>query len=177
MKLPFEIDLKNKVAVVTGGGGVLCSSFAKAIAKCGAKVAILDLNCDAAQLVADEITKDGGIAIGISANVLDKESLNNAKSIINDKLGSVDILLNGAGGNNPKGTTSKEYYNIGDENIEGVKTFFDLDPEGKIFKMMDFTPRGGDVADPWYTGDFKTTYADIEEACTVLFEKLLEKDV
>ena len=133
MKLPFEIDLKNKVAVVTGGGGVLCSSFAKAIAKCGAKVAVLDLNGEAAQLVADEITKDGGTSMGISANVLDKESLNRAKDLINDKFGSVDILLNGAGGNNPKGTTSKEYYNIGDENIEGIKTFFDLDPDGISF--------------------------------------------
>ena len=62
-------------------------------------------------------------------------------------------------------------------NIRNMNRIFGADPEGKIFKMMDFTPRGGDVADPWYTGDFKTTYADIEEACTVLFEKLLEKDV
>lgn len=133
MKLPFEIDLKDKVAVVTGGGGILCSAFAKAIAMCGAKVAVLDLNEEAAKEVAEDITKNGETAIGIGANVLKKESLENAKRIINDKLGSVDILLNGAGGNNPKGTTSKDYYNIGDENLEDVKTFFDLDPEGVEF--------------------------------------------
>lgn len=133
MNLPFEIDLKDKTAVVTGGGGVLCGGFAKAIAKTGAKVAVLDLNEAAAQKVADEITEAGGIAIGVSANVLKKESLENAKKIVNEKLGSVDILLNGAGGNNPKGTTSKEYYDMGDENIKDITTFFDLDPEGISF--------------------------------------------
>jgi len=133
MKLPFDIDLKDKVAVVTGGGGVLCSAFAKAIAACGAKVAVLDLNEEAAKKVADEIIADGGNAIGVSTNVLEKESLENAKKIINEKLGSVDILLNGAGGNNPKGTTSKDYYNIGDEDLTDVKTFFDLDPKGVEF--------------------------------------------
>ena len=65
--------------------------------------------------------------------MLDKESLEKAKRIINEKFGTVDILLNGAGGNNPKGTTSKDYYEIGDENIEGIKTFFDLDPSGIEF--------------------------------------------
>ena len=133
MKLPFDITLKDKVAVVTGGGGVLCSMFAKAIATCGAKVAILDLNEEAAKKVADEITADGGIAIGVAANVLSKESLEDAKKIVNEKLGKVDILLNGAGGNNPKGTTSNEYYNPKDEDIEGVKTFYDLDPDGISF--------------------------------------------
>lgn len=133
MNLPFNIDLKDKVAVVTGGGGVLCSYFAKTIASCGARVAILDLNLDAALKVADEIKNDGGTAIGISANVLNKESLEEAKKIINDSLGSIDILLNGAGGNNPKGTTSKEYYEIGDETKEDVKSFFDLDPDGISF--------------------------------------------
>lgn len=133
MKLPFNIDLSGKVAVVTGGGGILCSEFAKAIAKCNAKVAILDLNGEAAQKVADEINADNGIAIGISCNVLQKESLENAKKIINEKLGTVDILLNGAGGNNPKGTTSRDYYDPEDEKIEDVKTFFDLDPEGVGF--------------------------------------------
>ncbi len=133
MKLPFEIDLKNKVAVVTGGGGILCSEFAKAIAKCGARVAILDLNDDAAKMVAADIVSDGGTAIGIGCNVLQKDSLENAKAIINKELGTVDILLNGAGGNNPKGTTSNDYYSPDDENLEGVKTFFDLDPQGIEF--------------------------------------------
>lgn len=133
MKLPFEIDLKNKVVVVTGGGGVLCGGFAKVIAKTGASVAILDLNESAAQVIADEITADGGTAIAVGANVLNRESLENAKQIVNKKFGSVDILLNGAGGNNPKGTTTKEYYDIGDEDIKDITSFFDLDPEGVSF--------------------------------------------
>lgn len=133
MKLPFEIDLSGRVAVVTGGGGILCSGFSNVIAQCGAKVAVLDLNGEAAQKVADEITSEGGTAIGISTNVLEKESLVNAKKIINEKLGKIDILINGAGGNNPKGTTSKDYYEIGDEAREDVKSFFDLDPAGIEF--------------------------------------------
>ncbi len=133
MNLPFKIDLSNKVAAVTGGGGILCSNFAKVIAECGAKVAVLDLNGDAANKVADEIKAAGGIAIGVSANVLQKESLEEAKKIINEKLGKIDILINGAGGNNPKGSTSKDYYEIGDEEREDVKSFFDLDPAGIEF--------------------------------------------
>lgn len=133
MKLPFEIDLKNKVVVVTGGGGVLCSVFAEAIASTGASVAILDLNGEAANAVAEKINNDGGKAIGISANVLDKDSLQNAKQIINDTFGTVDILLNGAGGNNPKGTTTNDYYNPNDDMSEDIRTFFDLDPDGVEF--------------------------------------------
>ena len=133
MNLPLNIDLKGKVAVVTGGGGILCSSFAQAIAKSGAKVAVLDLNEDAANKVAEEITNDGGVAIGIKTNVLDKKSLEDAKKIVNKKFGTVDILINGAGGNNPKGTTSKDYFEKEDLLKEDVKTFFDLDPEGVGF--------------------------------------------
>ena len=133
MKLPFMIDLTGKTAVVTGGGGVLCSAFAKAIAQTGAAVAVLDLNEDAAKSVAAQINEDGGKAIGIAANVLEKESLEKAKKIINDAFGTVDIFLNGAGGNNPRGTTSKDYFDPSDEAIEGVKTFFDLDPSGIEF--------------------------------------------
>lgn len=133
MNLPFNIDLNNKVAAVTGGGGILCSGFSKVLAQCGAKVAVLDLRGENAQAVADEINKSGGEAIGISANVLDKESLLNSKKEINEKFGKIDILINGAGGNNPKGTTSKDYYEAGDETKEDVKTFFDLDPSGIEF--------------------------------------------
>lgn len=133
MNLPFNIDLNNKIAAVTGGGGILCSGFSKVLAQCGAKVAVLDLRGENAQAVADEINKSGGEAIGISANVLDKESLLNAKKEINEKFGKIDILINGAGGNNPKGTTSKDYYEAGDETKEDVKTFFDLDPSGIEF--------------------------------------------
>ena len=133
MNLPFDIDLKDKVAVVTGGGGVLCAMFAKALAKAGAKVAILDLREDAAAQVAKEIEEEGGIAIGVGANVLELESLQNAHKIVEEKLGSCDILLNGAGGNNPRGTTTKDYLELADLENEEIKTFFDLDPKGVEF--------------------------------------------
>ncbi|MBQ3038790.1 MAG: SDR family oxidoreductase [Clostridia bacterium] len=133
MKLPFEIDLNGKVAVVTGGGGVLCGIFAKALAYCGASVAVLDLKKEAADKVADEIKKDGGTAIGVCANVLDRKSLEDAKKQVNSELGSCDILLNGAGGNNPKGTTTKEYYELGDEDKSDLVSFFDLDADGVSF--------------------------------------------
>ena len=131
MKLPFQIDLSNKVCVVTGGSGVLCSMFARAIAQTGAKVAILDLNEAAAQKVADEITAQGGTAIGVSANVLETESLEQAKAVVNKTFGSVDILINGAGGNNPKATTDDEFF--APETLGKMKTFFDLDKAGVEF--------------------------------------------
>lgn len=134
MQIPFSIDLKDKVAIVTGGGGVLGRIFAKALASCGAIVAILDLNKENAQKVADEIVEAGGKAIGVEANVLDKESLSRAKKIINDKLGYCDILINGAGGNHPKGTTTKEYLELKDIPAkEDIITFYDLDPKGIEF--------------------------------------------
>ncbi len=125
--------LENKVCVVTGAGGVLCSSFAEELAKNGGKVALLDLNKDAAQAVADKINAEGGKAIAVGCNVLDKASLESAKAEVNAAFGKTDILINGAGGNNPKGTTDKEYYEEGDLDIEGLKTFFDLDPDGVRF--------------------------------------------
>ena len=128
-------NLKGRVAVVTGGGGVLCGDFAKALAKQGVKVAVLDLNEAAAQKVADEIVKDGGVAIAVGCNVLEKESMEKAREIINEKLGTCDILLNGAGGNNPKGTTTKETLEKIDliEKNDDIKTFFDLDANGISF--------------------------------------------
>lgn len=128
-------NLKGRVAVVTGGGGVLCGDFAKALARQGVKVAVLDLNEAAAQKVADEITGNGGTAIAVGCNVLEKESMEKAREIVNEKLGTSDILLNGAGGNNPKGTTTKETLEKIDlvEKNDDVKTFFDLDPQGISF--------------------------------------------
>ena len=128
-------NLKGRVAVVTGGGGVLCGDFAKTLAKQGVKVAVLDLNEAAAQKVADEINADGGVAIAVGCNVLEKESMENARAIINEKLGTCDILLNGAGGNNPKGTTTKETLEKIDliEKNDDIKTFFDLDANGISF--------------------------------------------
>ena len=128
-------SLNGKVAVITGGGGVLCSGFAKTLAKQGVKVAVLDLHEAAAQKVADEIVADGGTAIAVGCNVLEPDSMKAARDIIAEKLGTCDILLNGAGGNNPKGTTTKETLEKIDliEKDENVKTFFDLDPQGISF--------------------------------------------
>ncbi len=134
MKLPFNIDLKDKVVVVTGGGGVLCSTFAKALAQNGAKVAVLDLTEEKANIVAEEIISEGGIAIGVGANVLEADSMEKARITVLEKLGPCDILINGAGGNSPKGTTTKEY--LFKEDVagkEGLTTFFDLDPKGIEF--------------------------------------------
>lgn len=131
MKLPFEIDLKDKVVVVTGAGGVLCSMFAEALAKTGAKIALLDINEAAAKENADKIVKDGGIAKGYMCNVLDKESIEKAHADILTDFGTCDILINGAGGNNPKATTDNEYFNADD--MGKMKTFFDLDKDGVEF--------------------------------------------
>ncbi len=130
MKLPLNVDLTGKVAVITGAGGVLCSAFSVALAQCGAKVAVLDLNIDAAQKVADEITAAGGCAVAVKVNCLEMESLQAAHDVVLEKLGPCDILINGAGGNNPRGTTDDEQF---DAKIEGIKTFFDLDPAGVRF--------------------------------------------
>lgn len=124
--------MNSKVIVLTGAGGVLCSTLAKALAKEGHKIAVLDLKKDAAQQVADEISSSGGVAIGVVANVLEKESLQAAKKEINTQLGPCDILINGAGGNHPLGTTSNPYLEEQDlaNTTEGFKTFFDLDTAG-----------------------------------------------
>lgn len=135
MSVPFKVDLQGKVAVVTGGGGILCGIMAKALAECGAKVAILDLREENANKVADEIKAAGGIAIGVAANVLEYDSLKTAEQTVCEKLGPCDILINGAGGNSPKGTTSREYLFKEDLAKAGkeLTTFFDLDPVGVGF--------------------------------------------
>ena len=125
----------SKVIVLTGAGGVICSTLAKALAKEGHKIAVLDLRKEAAEKVAEEIREDGGVAIGIEANVLIKESLIEAKKEVNKSLGLCEILINGAGGNHPLGTTSNP--NFLEEDLTNketdFKTFFDLDPEGIKF--------------------------------------------
>jgi len=125
----------SKVIALTGAGGVLCSTLAKALAKQGHKIAVLDLKLEAAKQVANEINEEGGNAIGVMANVLDKASLEAAKTEINAKLGSCDILINGAGGNHPLGSTSNPF--LLEEDLkntkEGFKTFFDLNIEGIKF--------------------------------------------
>jgi NAD(P)-dependent dehydrogenase (short-subunit alcohol dehydrogenase family) len=135
MKLPFNIDLNNKVVVVTGGAGVLGSSWVDALAECGAKVAILGRSIENAERKAAEVVANGKTAIGVEANVLDKASLKQAHEIILEKFGPCDILINGAGGNNPKGTTTKEYLyeeDLKEENKDLI-TFFDLDEDGIRF--------------------------------------------
>lgn len=126
--VPFKVDLSDKVIALTGAGGVLISEFAKALAECGAKVALLDINLAAAQKVAEEI---GENAIAIETNALSTESLENAKSIINNTFGKVNFLVNGAGGNNPKATTENE--NMTPDIADDVKTFFKLDEAGLRF--------------------------------------------
>lgn len=130
--LPVGVDLKGKVAVVTGAGGVICSMLVEALAAAGAKVALLDLNGERAEEFAKQIVKDGGVAKGYSANVLNKQSLADChKQVLND-LGKCDILVNGAGGNNPKAQTDKEYFENGDIDAD-TKSFFDLDEGGVQF--------------------------------------------
>jgi len=142
--MPFNHpNLNERVAVITGGGGVLCGDFAKVLAAQGVKVAVLDLNLEAAQAVADEITNSGGTALAIQCDCLNKPSIEAAHAKITAKLGSCDILVNGAGGNHPSGTTSKEALESVDlENTsEDIKTFFDLDPAG-ISRVFDLNFQG-----------------------------------
>ncbi len=128
----LNTDLSGKVAVVTGAGGVLCSAFAKVLARAGAKVALLDINLEAAQGFADEITAEGGIAKAFSCNVLDKDICYAVADEVEAAFGKCDILVNGAGGNNPKATTDKEYFELGDIDAD-TKSFFDLDAAGVGF--------------------------------------------
>lgn len=132
MSLTFGTDLSGKVAVVTGAGGVLCGMFAKTLAAAGAKVAVLDLNEAAAEAVAAEITAAGGIAKAYKANVLERDSLEAAHAKVLVELGPCDILINGAGGNNAKANTTKEYFEMGDIEADTV-SFFDLDQDGVQF--------------------------------------------
>lgn len=131
MTSPFTHDFSGKVVVVTGAGGVLCSYFAKEYARAGAKVALLDLNQEAAQGYADEIVAAGGEAKAYKANVLELDSLRAAKEAVVADLGPVDILVNGAGGNSPRATTDNEFHET--DLPEGTKSFFDLEQKGIEF--------------------------------------------
>lgn len=132
----LSTDLHGKVAVVTGAGGVLCSALAKTLARAGAKVALLNRSIESAQKYAEEIISEGGTAKAYKCNVLEKETcLAVAEEVLRD-LGPCDILVNGAGGNNPKATTDKEYFESGDLDTD-TKTFFDLEEEGvdAVFRL------------------------------------------
>ena len=152
LTLPFHIDLKDQVAVVTGGGGVLCSYFARALALSGAKVVILDLNLDAAQKVVDIIKTEGGTAQAIKTNILKRENLEEARKTVLNSYGKCNILINGAGGNHPKGTTEKEYFEPGDLDLtnnsstllnldtESIKFVFNLNFIGSFIPVQTFLP-------------------------------------
>ena len=134
INLPLNVDFSGKVVVVTGAGGVLCGDMARAYAQAGAKVAALDLNEEAVKKLAEELTAEGFICVGYKANVLDPVALEEVHQAVLRDLGPCDILINGAGGNNPRATTDNEYQH---EAKEGQKTFFDLDPNGVdfVFKL------------------------------------------
>jgi NAD(P)-dependent dehydrogenase (short-subunit alcohol dehydrogenase family) len=132
-----ELNLKGKVAVITGGAGLICSEMARTLAFQGVKTVIVDLNFEAAKKVANEIEKEFKTpSLGISANVLDKASLNASKKIINEKFGLINILINGAGGNSPAATTKVEKMD-GSETENPDDTFFGLQLEGfdKVFDL------------------------------------------
>lgn len=133
MKLPFEPDFSGKTAVVTGGAGILCAMFAHAFAACGAKVAILDLAVERAEQVAAEIRGNGGTAMAVEVNVLQKESVEAAHKVVLESFGKCDILLNGAGGNSPRATVDDEFFTKATLEVPGKKSFFDINQDDFMF--------------------------------------------
>lgn len=134
MNLPLNVDYSGKVVVLTGAGGVICGAMAKAFAQSGAKVAALDLNEEAVKKLADELKAEGYICEAYKANVLDTKNLEEVHKAVLSDLGECDVLVNGAGGNNPRATTDNEYQH---EAKEGGKSFFDLQADGVdfVFKL------------------------------------------
>ncbi len=134
LNLPLNIDYTGKVVVVTGAGGLICSAMARAFAQSGAKVAALDLNEDAVSALADELCAEGFVCKGYKADVLDPDALAAVHEAVVADFGPCDILINGAGGNNPRATTDNEYQH---EAKEGGKSFFDLSADGVdfVFKL------------------------------------------
>lgn len=128
MELSLKPDLNGKVAVITGGGGVLCREFAKALALCGAKVAVLNRTVSKAEAVVEEIKAMGGEAAAVQIDVTNKESVERAHQEVLNIYGPCDILINGAGGNHPSATTDKEYFEMGDIDAD-TKSFFDLNED------------------------------------------------
>lgn len=146
MNNPLKVDLKGKVAVVTGAGGVICGRLSEALAQAGAKVALLDLNAEPAKKVTDRILELGGVARAYTADVLDKPSLERARAAIEQDFGKCQILINGAGGNSPRATTDNEFYEIGKQvdkdffalGKESVEFVFDLNILGTFLPTQVF---------------------------------------
>ncbi len=134
IELPINIDYSGKVVVITGAGGLICGAMARAFAQSGAKVAALDLNEQAVKTLAAELRAEGFVCEGYKADVLDAAALESVHQDVIRDLGKCDILVNGAGGNNPRATTSNEYQH---EAVADSKTFFDLEPDGVdfVFKL------------------------------------------
>ena len=134
IQLPINIDYTGKVVVITGAGGLICGAMARAFAQSGAKVAALDINEEAVKKLAEELKSEGFVCEGYKANVLDPEALEEVHTAVIRDLGECDILVNGAGGNNPRATTDNEYQH---EAKEGGKSFFDLQADGVdfVFKL------------------------------------------
>ncbi len=131
MKIPFKVDLSNEVVAITGAGGVLMSEFARALAACGAKVAVMDISEEGIKRTVDAIKADGGVALGVKTNCLVKAEIEEARKTIEENLGEVTMLINGAGGNSPKATCDNEY--MSNELSDDIKSFFDLDEQGFRF--------------------------------------------
>ena len=137
MNLPYQPDFSGKVAVVTGGAGILCREFCKALALCGAKVAVLNRTLSKAEAVVEEIKAAGGEAIAVAVNVTDPASVEAAHQAVLDAWGKCDILINGAGGNDPAATADDEFFSMETLLDENKKSFFDLTTEGfgKVFDL------------------------------------------
>ena len=153
--VPFKVDLSNKVVAITGAGGVLMREFAFAMAECGARVALLDINEQAAK---EDAAKIGKNALAIKTNCLDKQSIIAAKKEINEKWGSVNFLVNGAGGNNPKATCDNEY--MTPDLPEETKSFFDLDESGLKF-VFDLNITSAFLVTQVFAADMIKTGGDI----------------
>lgn len=160
MDLPYKPDFSGRVAVVTGGAGVLCREFCKALAFCGAKVAVLNRTLSRAEAVADEIRATGGEAVAVPVNVTDPASVAKAHQTVLDIYGKCDILINGAGGNDPAATADDEFFSADTLLDPEKKSFFDLTTEGfsKVFDLnilgtllptqafaRDMTEKGGSI--------------------------------
>jgi len=145
-----ELNLRGKVAVITGGAGFICSEMARSLAFQGVKTVIIDLNYEAANKVAADIEMEFNTpSLGLSASVLEKSSLEASKKTINERLGAIDILINGAGGNSPAATTKVEKMDWSDNvnpddtflglGIDGFDKVFDLNFKGTLLPTMVFS--------------------------------------